>query len=156
MEAIIYLAIAFVPLFVIFFISRAIESAHFRVLEEEEKRYSHFLVSDVPYVTSQVDPAVTPRWVAGEVVISSSRIKDFFARWRNFFGGEIKSYQTLQERALRESRLRLLREAEAIGCDAICNTRFDATQLSIAAISNARGRIMVCMQASATAYKRKA
>lgn len=152
------IALLFGSLFVIFFISRAIEKKHFDALDEGEETYRHILVTDIAYPLSDVDTTKVPQWVASEVAVSSSRIKDFFARWRSFFGGEIKSYQTLQERALREARLRLCQQAHVMGCDAICNLRFTAAQISLAALSSGRKRkrepIMVAMQASGTAYNR--
>lgn len=151
----IVVALTFGSLFVIFFISGAIEKKHFNRIAQGEETYRHILVSDIHYPLGDVDTTKVPQWVATEVTISSSRIKDFFARWRSFFGGEIKSYQTLQERALRETRLRLCQQTHAMGYDAICNLRFTAAQISMAAISRTKDPIMVAMQASATAYARR-
>ena len=50
-----------------------------------------------------------------EVVVASDYLKSWLASWRKMFGGEMKSFRTLQERAKREAVLRLTEQAVAQG-----------------------------------------
>ena len=68
-------------------------------------------------------------------------------RWRNFFGGEMKAYVKLIERARREALLRVVEQARQMGYNAICNLR-----LQTADIGGSRRFPMGSIMASATAY----
>ena len=91
-----------------------------------------------------------PRMFVGEAVIATDYLKSFLAKFRNLFGGEIKSYQSLLDRARRESLLRILEQARADGYNAICNVRFATAD--IGGNSAMRRVATVAILASATAY----
>ena len=73
--------------------------------------------------------------VTGQVVIASDYLKNFFAQYRQLFGGEMKSYQTMMQRGKAEARLRMIEEAKRLGATAVINVRFETSQ-----IGQARGK----------------
>jgi uncharacterized protein YbjQ (UPF0145 family) len=70
---------------------------------------------------------------------------------RKIFGGEMKSYQSLLVRARREALQRVVEQARSMGYNAICNVRYDSTD--IGGVSKRKNKVvMVTILASATAY----
>lgn len=63
--------------------------------------------------------------VTGSVVIATDYFKVFAAGLRKLFGGEIKTYRSLLERARREAVTRMLEAAKEGGADSIWNVRFE-------------------------------
>jgi uncharacterized protein YbjQ (UPF0145 family) len=101
-----------------------------------------------------VPSALPPRLFTGEVTIGSDAMKNWLAKWRKFFGGEIRSYETLQRRARREACLRVVEQARSEGYNALCNLRIDGADI-VGAASNPRRRkqaAIVSVLASGTAY----
>ena len=92
-----------------------------------------------------------PRLVVAEVVIGTDYLKTFFASIRKLFGGEMRSLETLMERARREAISRILETARAEGYNAICNLRLESADIS--GISNQKANFMVAVIGTATAYQ---
>ncbi len=147
-----------VPVFLLilaFFVGRHVEKSHFRRLERAEASLRHILRTNLksfPAITLSTTnpdkPAAT--MVAGNVVIASDYLKTFLANLKNFFGGELKSYETLMERARREATLRMIRRAEEMGYNAICNIRMEFS--SIGGMSKKGKSAMVEIIVFGTAY----
>jgi uncharacterized protein YbjQ (UPF0145 family) len=89
--------------------------------------------------------------IVKEVVIASDYLKSFLAKLRNIFGGEVRSFETLLERARREALLRIIEEAQSNGYNAICNLRMDTAE--IGGNLDKKGAAMATILASATAYR---
>ena len=68
--------------------------------------------------------------VTANVVISVDYFKRFLAGLRGLFGGRIKSYETLMDRARREALLRLKEQADARGYHALINVRLYTSRLA--------------------------
>ncbi|MES2691864.1 MAG: heavy metal-binding domain-containing protein [Verrucomicrobiota bacterium] len=68
------------------------------------------------------------RLVVAEVMISHDYFKRFLAQLRNFFGGRIRSYDTLMDRARREALLRL--KEQSPGASIIANLRLETVCIS--------------------------
>ena len=81
------------------------------------------------------------------VVVAVDYFKIFLSGFRLFFGGELKSYATLLERARREAVLRLRESVPDADC--FINLRFESTDIG----GKARGAPNVEMLAYATALK---
>ncbi len=64
--------------------------------------------------------------VTGSVVIATDYFKVFAAGLRKLFGGEIRTYRSLMERARREALTRMLEAAKEGGADSIWNVRFES------------------------------
>ncbi len=134
-----------------FFFGRYAEKKHNKSLEEREKACATFTVSDLKTFPRIKSAIPSPKLFTGEVSIASDYYKRFAGGLRNFFGGEMKSYQSLATRARREALLRIIEKAKSQGYNAICNLRMDSADIGGSATSK-KGSVMVSIIASATAY----
>lgn len=108
---------------------RTVERNHFRRLEEHDREFKDFLVTQVKTFPAAIPGKQPPMLVCSEVVIASDYLKNFFAAWRSFFGGEVKSYSRMTERAKREAIARLVVQAHHMGYNAICNVRIETAEI---------------------------
>lgn len=129
---------------------RTIEKRHFRRLEEFESAHRDFLVTQIRSFPQATVADPPPSLLVAEVVIASDVLKSWFAQWRNLFGGEVRSFQTLQTRAKREAIVRLTRSAIEQGYTAMCNVRIEPVDVG-GALSK-RKTPMAAVLATATAY----
>lgn len=67
--------------------------------------------------------------VSGSAVISIDYFKRLMAVLRNFFGGRVKSYESLLDRARREAILRMKEEARTHGANIIVNMRLETAAI---------------------------
>jgi uncharacterized protein YbjQ (UPF0145 family) len=128
------------------------ELRHFRQLDDREQATNDIIRTNsknflVPTNTSNLPPTL----LCAETVIASDYFKNFLAAFRKFFGGEMRSYNSLMERARREALTRLIEQAKARGYNAICNVRLEPADIG-GSLSNNKGAAMVCILGSATAY----
>lgn len=72
--------------------------------------------------------------VSGSAVISVDYFKRFLAWLRNIFGGRVKAYETLLDRARREALLRMREQTR--DADAIVNVRVQTSSISKASRKN--------------------
>lgn len=133
-EWLILLAIYVVPIVgTIFFgfIGSYVERKHFADIRTREALTASLPI--IPSRTLETDRVVIDaRLVFAAAVISQDHFKRFLANLRNVFGGRIRSYETLMDRARREALLRL--KEECPGASLIANLR-----LETCAISKSRG-----------------
>lgn len=129
-----------------FVCGRIAEQRHLRRLEERERASAA-----VPVTTLRQPPpgraVASARLACGSVVVAVDYFKMFLAGFRLFFGGELKSYASLLERARREAVLRLRESAPDADC--FINLRFESSDIG----GKARGAPNVEMLAYATALK---
>lgn len=87
------------------------EKRHYRSIESREKETLHQPM--ITFDEMDIDPAQIDRveLVRGSVVISIDYFKRILAGLRSIFGGTIKSYETLIDRARREALLRMKESA---------------------------------------------
>lgn len=106
--------------------SLIIEKRHYASILTREKAFL-----SLPVVTSKEiteDQTIEQSWlVKGNVVVSLDYFKRFLAGLRNIFGGRVKSYETLIDRARREAILRMKQEAR--NADMIINMRFETSTI---------------------------
>ena len=129
----------------------AAERAHYKSLIEREEALGDMVVTDLKSFPMGSDPAMRAMIVTGEVVIASDYLKTILAKFRKFFGGELRSYHSLMNRARREAILRTLEQAHGHGYNAICNLRVNMVDISGAATGGRMG--MVVVLTSGTAYR---
>ncbi|BCS98836.1 metal-binding protein [Desulfoluna limicola] len=102
------------------------EKSHYRSIVKRENE-----LLTLPAVTLkkfQADDEIRgTMMVSGSVVISIDYFKRFLARLRNIFGGRVKSYETLVDRARREAILRM--KESAPGADIIVNIRMETSTI---------------------------
>jgi uncharacterized protein YbjQ (UPF0145 family) len=63
-------------------------------------------------------------------VISVDYFKRFLAALRNLFGGRVTSYESLLDRARRESLLRMKEQAAALGAAMVFNVKYETASIS--------------------------
>lgn len=99
------------------------ERSHFKRLAREEAELAHIAIVNVKTLPQDLIPGGT--LVSGNVVIAIDYFKRVAAILRMFFGGEMRGYQSLMERARREAILRMKRSAAGMGADMIYNVRLE-------------------------------
>ena len=108
-------------------IGRALENRHFKSIREREAAHSNY-----PAVPTQSwdfgTPVIDSRLVSASIVVSLDHFKRFLAGFRNFFGGNIRSYESLLDRAKREAILRL--KEQAPDCHIIVNLRLITSNIA--------------------------
>jgi len=134
-----------------FLTGEMIERRHYKDIRSREQRWKGF-----PTVTFKRIPSgwhvEGSEMVYGNVVISVDHFKRFLAGLRGIFGGRIKSYESLMDRARREALLRLKQDAMDKGFHAIVNVRLETTRMANAR-QNGRGTAGVEVLAYGTGLK---
>jgi len=152
MEFLIQLAFAAILLGVGLGAGRIAERKHFASLARREQDIgSRFVVTDLKrFPGGAAGPATL---VAGHACISSDYFKSFVASLRKLIGGELRSYESLMQRARREAVMRMLEEAHRLGYDAVCNVRLEGADIGGATLQRKGGVVSVSVHASGTAYR---
>jgi uncharacterized protein YbjQ (UPF0145 family) len=131
---------------------RFTERRHLAQLARREAENRDVLVTDLRTYPGGVQ-GPPPALVVAETVISSDYFKSWISGLRRIIGGELRAFESLMMRARRESMAKLAEQARAAGFDAICNVRMEGVDITGGTTSK-RGVIVVCLQASGTAYQR--
>jgi uncharacterized protein YbjQ (UPF0145 family) len=104
------------------------ERRHYRSILEREEKYS-----GLPAIASKYPPQ-QPHYgqalVTGSTVVSVDYFKRFLAALRNLFGGRVTAYESLLDRARRESLLRMKQQAAALGADMVFNVKYETASIS--------------------------
>lgn len=108
-------------------VGRFLEQRHYRSIREREAKLVNLPASDIKRPLHP-DRIVTSRFVGGSVVISIDYFKRFMAVLYNLVGGNVRTYETLVDRARREAILRMKESAE--GADEIINVRIETSPIS--------------------------
>ena len=109
-------------------IGSTVEKSHFRRLAQAEQELSGIMVSDMKRLPPNWRPTEATL-VTGEAVIATDHFKVFAAKLRNLFGGRVRSYETLVERARREAVVRMLRQARQFGANVVWNVRLETSTI---------------------------
>ena len=121
--------VPFLLLFVAYLTGTTLERRHYRSIRRREDNVRGF-----PAITFKEAPEAwnvrTGALVTGSVVISIDYFKRFLGGLRAIFGGRIKSYEPLLDRARREALLRMKETAIEGGFDAVLNVRFETSRLA--------------------------
>lgn len=118
-------------------VGRILEKRHYASIRLREKKLAGVLVFSTRW-PPEVTASQRTTLVCGSVVISSDHFKTFVAGLRNIFGGNVRGYETLMERARREAVLRLKEEAHRQGAKLVIGLRFETSQIA--------GRATPCME----------
>ncbi len=122
-------ALPILLLIIAYIIGSQRERNHYKDIKFREYKTRTF-----PVLTFREAPAhwqtQSSELVLGTVVISLDYFKRFLAGLRGLVGGRVGSYESLLDRARRESILRMKEDAIAKGYDAIVNVRFDTSRLA--------------------------
>ena len=150
LELIIGLVITGVLLGIGFTAGTLAERNHFRQLEEREAASNHIIRTQSKKFLAPKLGSPNPVLICAETVIASDYFKNFLASFRKFFGGEMGSYNSLMDRARRETLNKLIEQAKAQGFNAICNVRLEPADVA-GSLGN-KAAVMVCIVGTATAY----
>ena len=123
------LVVFLVLLLFAFFTGELIERRHYKSIRRREHLWQR-----LPAVTFRKIPAAwqvaDSGMVMGSTVVSVDYFKRFLAGLRMVFGGRVKSYESLLDRARREALLRLKKDAIDEGYHAIVNVRLETSRLA--------------------------
>ena len=104
------------------------ERRHYRSILQREER-----LNSLPAIASRYPPS-EPHYnqalVTGSTVISVDYFKRFLAALRGLFGGPITAYESLLDRARRESLLRMKQQAAALGASMVFNVKYETASIS--------------------------
>ena len=118
-----------VLLLIAFFTGEWLERRHFKSIRSREGRWQR-----LPAISFRTTPSawqVTDTGlVMGNTVVSVDYFKRFLAGLRMIFGGRVKSYETLLDRARREALLRLKKDAIDRGFHAVINVRLETSRMA--------------------------
>ncbi len=154
MEALIQIAFVLALLGVGLGAGRIAERNHFASLEKREREIgARFSITDLRTYPGGARAGSVPVLVTGHACISSDYFKSFVAKLRKIIGGELRTYESLMQRARREAVLRMLEQSHALGFDAVCNVRLEGFDLGGAHLRKQGGVISVSVLASGTAYR---
>jgi len=121
--------IPLVLLVVTYFTGTVFERRHYASIRKRELH-----LRGLPAVTFRGVPrgwkVTESTLTTGSVVISVDYFKRFLSGLRMLFGGRVKSYETLLDRARREALLRLKEDAVEQGCHAVLNVRLETCRLA--------------------------
>jgi len=114
------------------------EKKHYRSIKQREKELFKMAVitAEGSFPPGQVANATL---VSGSVVVSIDYFKRLLAILRNVFGGRVKSYESLVDRARREAILRMKEQARELGAGMIINMRLETATIGKSA--NKKGRV---------------
>lgn len=127
MELIIKLVIFLVLLTIGYVAGVITEKKHFRSIQERESALLRLPAVTLKRVEDGANIAQS-RLAVGSVVVSVDYFKRFLAGLRNLFGGEVRSYSPLLDRARREAILRMKEQAPE--ADMIINVRLETSSIS--------------------------
>jgi len=104
------------------------ERRHYRSIIEREGR-----LNALPAIASRyppTEPHYEQALVIGSTVVSVDYFKRFLAALRNLFGGRVTSYESLLDRARRESLLRMKQQAADLGAAMVFNIKYETASIS--------------------------
>lgn len=141
-----------VGLIAIYFIgTQWIEKRHFRSLREREASSLDFPVISLKEVKEM--QITSMELVTGSTVVSIDLFKKFVAGIVNLFGGRVTTYESLLDRARRESLLRMIQQAKDKGATALLDVRIETS--SINKTSKSIGTIEVLAYGTAVVWHDK-
>jgi uncharacterized protein YbjQ (UPF0145 family) len=111
-----------------FAFGRMRERAHFNSLAQRERELANIPVINLRAVPNP-ETVTDATLLTGDVVIATDYFKGFLASFRNIIGGEVRSYETLMERARREALLRVLEQARSRGASELWNIRYETSNI---------------------------
>ena len=131
-------------------IGATLERRHYRSIREREAA-----LLDLPALTMRTPEEgrgiAEARLVTGCVVVSNDYFKKVLAGLRKIFGGRLRSYESLVDRARREAVLRMKESSN--GADAILNVRLETSTISRTSRDRGMGAIEVVAYGTAIRYQ---
>lgn len=152
-----YVGLPAAVLFVGWFVGHLSETKHERSLAAREEALKDVETTDLRNPPGFAGAEGPCSLVSGEAVVASDTFKTWVFGLKNIVGGESKTFTRLFDRARREALLRMKERARELGCDAVCNVRFDSADIGgNAAGAKKKGSNMAVALVSGTAWRRPA
>ena len=107
---------------------RVAERRHYKRIIKREQETQHLPVVATRY--PPIDREYAQQLVTGNVVIASDYFKSFLASLINIFGGRVTPFESMLDRARRESILRMKDEAIKMNAAYVFNIKFDTTRIA--------------------------
>lgn len=126
-----------------YFIGSYAEKKHYASIEAREKTWLYLPVTNTKKGFNG-STVIEAGIVQGNAVISVDYFKRLLASLRNIFGGTIRSYETLIDRARREALLRM-KESSPKGTTMIVNVRIETATIG----KNSHKKGVGCVEAIA-------
>lgn len=111
-----------------YFVGRRQEKKHFQSIAKREQAMVHLPTTNKKQLVGELHNIRKSVLVTGNVVISIDYFKRILASLRNLFGGNVRAYETLVDRARREAILRL--KESCPGANQIINLRIETSSIS--------------------------
>ena len=111
-----------------YFFGRSAEKSHYKSILKREKELLRLPTSTSKYVVGDSREIHSGELVTGSMVVSVDYFKRVLAALRNFFGGNVQSYETLIDRARREAVLRMKESCPDAG--QIINLRIETSSIT--------------------------
>jgi uncharacterized protein YbjQ (UPF0145 family) len=150
-ELVISIALPLVLILVGRFAGSRIERNHYRSIVEREARFAAQPALSIKHLGTS-GTARSANLAVGSAVISVDHFKRFVSGFRMIFGGEVRSYSSLIDRARREAVLRM-KESQP-DADAYLNTRLETSTISSTTGNEGIGTIEVLAYGTAVHYDR--
>jgi uncharacterized protein YbjQ (UPF0145 family) len=128
MDALIQLIVFLTLLTLGYVFGKIAEKKHYRSIMEREKQWMQVPTTSGRHVLGTAREVKRVQLATGSVVISVDYFKRILAGLRNIFGGNVRSYETLVDRARREAVLRMKESCPK--ADQIINLRLVTTSIS--------------------------
>ncbi|QTA81675.1 Putative heavy-metal-binding domain-containing protein, UPF0145 [Desulfonema limicola] len=104
------------------------EKKHYKSINEREKAFITMPTITAKTIDINQSDVENSQLVYGSVVISNDYFKQILASLRNIFGGRVKSYESLVDRARREAVLRMKEQAPG-NTTIIINVRLETSAI---------------------------
>ena len=111
-----------------FVIGQYLERRHYRSIKEREQALVDLATTSSKRPIGTIPDPSRVELVEGACVISVDYFKRFVAGLRQFFGGNVRSYETLVDRARREAVLRL--KETCSDADQVINLRIETSSIT--------------------------
>lgn len=134
------------------FVGGATERRHFRSLTAREEATQSMLVTQLKTFPEIQPGSTAPKAFFAEVVIGADYLKTFLSVFRSIFGGELRSFRSILERARREALMRIKEQAASEGYNALCNVRIETADIGGRGQNRKNKMVMASILASGTAY----
>ena len=152
-----YVGLPAAVLFVGWLVGHLSETKHERSLAAREEALKDVETTDLRNPPGFAGAEGPCSLVSGEAVVASDTFKTWVFGLKNIVGGESKTFTRLFDRARREALLRMKERARELGCNAVCNVRFDSADIGgNAAGAKKKGSNMAVALVSGTAWRRPA
>ena len=150
-----YVGLPAAVLFVGWLVGHLSETKHERSLALREEALKDIETTDLRNPPGYNGAEGPCSLVSGEAVVASDTFKTWVFGLKNIVGGESKTFTRLFDRARREALLRMKERARELGCNAVCNVRFDSADIGgNAAGAKKKGSNMAVALVSGTAWRR--